>query len=264
MNRYIRYFFVFFVLIILAIPYNAWPESYFFAESKRVSRMIGSDFKDYYSLDNLGKVGMGLLFSGSIANTRADENFQDWVQDSVVSDDTNDFSKAVKDLGSWKQVTPIYLGIAASGYVFKHYGFMEVPGTWAGKTFRALFVGMPSILFWQFALGAGRPSDGEGSEWHPGEDNNSASGHTFTGAVPFLTAGKMADNVCLKSLFYIGSTFTGFSRINDNQHYVSQTLLGWWLAFLAVESVDKTDKQNIQVMPVPVQDGFGITVTYHF
>ena len=251
-------------MVIFMLPPNAWPDSSAFTESKRISHLIVSDFKDYYSLSNFGKVGIGLCFAGIIANTDADENIQDWVQDSVVDDDTDDFSKAVKNIGSWKRVTPVYLGFAASGYLFKNEGFMKGTGTWGGKTFRALLVGMPSILFWQFALGAGRPSDGGDSKWHPGEDNNSASGHTFTGAVPFITAAKMTDNLYLKSLCYVGSTFTGFSRINDNQHYVSQTVLGWWLGYLAVESIDKTDKSNFQIAPLPVRDGFGITAMYRF
>ena len=34
------------------------------------------------------------------------------------------------------------------------------------------------------------------------------------------------------------------TRINDNAHYLSQVWLGWWMAFLACESVNKTESQK--------------------
>lgn len=240
---------------------TASPPSGWFNDAKQT---VFSDFKNYYSLKNCGLLGVGLLAGGLMANTDMDENVQDWFQDDIVNEDTNDFSRAVKDLGRWKTMMPVYLGIMGIGKIFENTGVGSATGEFATDTFRGLLVGMPSVLLWQIVLGAPRPADGEGSEYDPFENNHSVSGHTFTGAVPFLTASKMTDNLFLKSFCYLGSTFTAFSRINDNQHYLSQTLLGWWFAYLAVESVHETDKKNMEILPLPVADGYGIMVSIHF
>jgi hypothetical protein len=72
-----------------------------------------------------------------------------------------------------------------------------------------------------------------------------------------LTAAKMTDNPFLKYPLYVGSTLTGLSRINDNKHYFSQAVLGWWIAFLAVNSV-----AGKKVVFAPSTDGIGILVYF--
>jgi hypothetical protein len=233
-------------------------------EAKKAGLAILSDFKEYYSLTTLCKTTIGMGVSGIIANTEADEDIQEWVQDDVRSEETDHFSKTVKELGNWQRVAPLYLALAASGTLFNGNGFMRETGGFGEKSFRALLVGMPAVLFWQFSLGASRPSDQKESRWHPGEDNNSVSGHAFTGAVPFLTAARMSGDPYLKSFLYLGSTATAFSRINDDQHYFSQAILGWWFAFLAVESVDRMNKNQITFSPMVIDDGFGIVGTFIF
>jgi len=40
------------------------------------------------------------------------------------------------------------------------------------------------------------------------------------------------------------SILPGLSKINDNKHYFSQVALGWYLAFLSCDVIDKTDSKN--------------------
>jgi len=56
----------------------------------------------------------------------------------------------------------------------------------------------------------------------------------------------------------------GLSRINDDEHYFSQVALGWWIAYLAADSVDKTDKLKVNITPCLIQDGAGVLVTVRF
>lgn len=252
------------LFLTLMVPCGLLAETADSPSLKCFHRSIASDFKHYYSFGNLGKMGWGLLAAGVLANTDADENIQDWVQDDVVNSDTDDFSRAVKEMGSWTTMTPLYLGLAALRWLPRQGPLTAGLSTWGERTFRGLLVGMPSVLFWQVASGASRPSDGGDSAWHPFEDNNGTSGHTYTGAVPFLTAARMTENLYIKSLCYLGSTFTAFSRINDNQHYTSQAVLGWWLAYLAVECIEKTELSSMQVMPMPLDDGVALMVIYKF
>ena len=115
------------------------------------------------------------------------------------------------------------------------------------------------------ALGASRPKEDD-SSWRPFNDNNGVSGHSFMGAVPFIAAARIARKPYLRYFFYLGSMLTGWSRINDNSHYLSQAALGWWMAYLATACGDKAEgeKGKVVIAPTPVADGVGFTVALRF
>ena len=117
----------------------------------------------------------------------------------------------------------------------------------------------------QGLLGSGRPSDtADNSYWHPFKNDNGVSGHAFVGAVPFITAAQMSDNIWEKGFFYACSAMPGWSRINDDAHYLSQVWLGWWMAYLACEAVNTTQKehQSFQIMPVVSPGMTGLSFVY--
>ncbi len=77
------------------------------------------------------------------------------------------------------------------------------------------------------------------------------------GAVPLLVAVRRTDNLLLKSVFLAGSGLAGFSRLNDDAHYLSQVLLGWSIACLAVQATEWTEQSQVQYRIVPLTiDGF--------
>jgi hypothetical protein len=99
------------------------------------------------------------------------------------------------------------------------------------------------MLALQQVIGASRPGEAEsGSHWEPFHDDNGVSGHSFMGAVPFITAAHMTKNPWLRGGLYLGSGMAGLSRINDNHHYASQAALGWWMAYLAARCVNPTER----------------------
>ena len=251
-------------IVFMVLGTSAQAEWRIVEGTRKVKDAVVSDFKAYYSLDVQVKAAIGMAVSGIIANTEVDENIQEWYQEDLRDEETDDVSKAVKELGDWQKATPLYLALAVSGALCNENRFMGGVGLFGERSFRALLAGMPSVLFWQLSLGAARPSDQEGSRWRPGEDNNSVSGHAFTGAVPFLTAASMTDNLCLKAIFFLGSSATAFSRINDDQHYLSQAILGWWFAFLAVGSVDRVASGPLTLSPMVSDDGGGVVATLLF
>ena len=64
-------------------------------------------------------------------------------------------------------------------------------------------------------------------------------------AVPFLTIARMnEENKPVKYLALLASTFTAWSRINDNAHYFSQAALGWYLAYESVDAVFDADEKT--------------------
>ena len=136
-------------------------------------------------------------------------------------------------------------------------------GEWGERSLRTLLVGGPPMLGLQYALGASRPDETkEKSEWQPFQDNNGVSGHAFMGAIPFLSAAKMTEDSYLKAAFYTASALPGLSRITDDDHYPSQVLLGWGIAYLASSAVDNTFElpENVEVFPILLSDGIGIGV----
>ena len=102
------------------------------------------------------------------------------------------------------------------------------------------------------------------SYWKPFHGSHGASGHAFMGAVPFLTLAGMTDDPLAKCFFYACSPWTGMTRINDNVHYLSQVWLGWWMAYLACEPVNKTEtrKGPLLIPPLCTPEMTGVGVIY--
>ena len=90
------------------------------------------------------------------------------------------------------------------------------------------------------------------------------SGHAFMGAIPFLSAAKMTEDPYLKATFYVASTLPGLSRITDDDHYPSQVLLGWWIAYLAASAVDEVNisRSHVSIFPMMIPDGAGVGIEF--
>jgi len=220
---------------------------------------IKNDFKNFYlSGDNLLRLGIGIGCAGLFANTSMDGDIQEFYQDNIRSDVTDDLSKILKIPGNIFITPPVLLG---TYLLFKD----SSTGEWAQKSLRAMAVGTPAGLLLQRVTGASRPSEGD-SKWRPFNDANGLSGHAFIGAIPFITAAKMNENPYMKGLLYGLSVLPGLSRINDNEHYFSQTALGWYLALLSCNAVEKTDmKKDTRFAIVPLSDrGVMITINRTF
>ena len=202
---------------------------------------VQDDYMNFYSWGNLGMLGGGFVVGGIIANSSIDGDINEWYTNDVKSADTDDISEVVKEFGNGLITLPLFIGAGALSAFSEDSAVCEVVGEWGQKSLRAVLVGAPPMLALSIVTGGSRPSDEEGdSKWQPFKDGNGVSGHSFMGAVPFITAAKMADDPGLKVLFYAGSALCGISRINDGDHYFSQSLLGWWIAYLSASSVDKT------------------------
>ena len=218
---------------------------------------FATDYKNFYSWNSLSKLALGIGYAGFYANTSFDQEIQNCYNDYIKSNATDNISKVFKPFGDGLITVPVYLMAILIGELEKDTPIGSTIGDWGQRCSRAILVGAPPVLLLQVVLGASRPEEGKGSHWHPFKDNNGVSGHSFMGSVPFLTAAKMTDNPFLKYPLYVGSTLTGLSRINDNKHYFSQAVLGWWIAFLAMNSVDGN-----KVVFAPSTDGIGILVYF--
>ena len=177
-----------------------------------------------------------------MANTTIDEKFQHWVQDDVRSSGSDDFASFWKTFGEGQLFIPAWAGLAVAGSMLEEWPVVGIAGEFGDRTTRSYLVGVPPMIFMQYCLGASRPGEtSHGSEWRPFEDSNGVSGHAFIGAVPFITAAQMSKNCCVKGCCYFMSTLPGWSRINDDSHYLSQVWMGWWMAYLSCRAVNKTE-----------------------
>ena len=186
------------------------------------------DYKKFYSGENLIKLGIAFSTGGIMANTPIDENIQDWYQIHARNSGTNELAKRFKIFGEGEYLLPITLLSAGIDYCITKHKKSSLIGTWGQLSARAYLVGGPALALSQRLTGASRPGETQqDSQWQPLNDDNGVSGHAFVGAIPFLTIARMLNShVLLKNLFYGISTFTAFSRINDNKHYFSQAALG--------------------------------------
>lgn len=228
---------------------------------------ILTDYRNFYSLGNLAALGVGLGAGAAMANTPTDEKLRDFWQENVRCASTDEYLEmfhAPKVFGEGIYTLPAYGGAILVGLAFEEGTFGRGFGEWGWRSLRTVAVGCPMMLSLQYVLGASRPNAESGSDWHPFQDVHGVSGHAFMGAVPLLTAAKMVESPFWKSAFYVGSTLPGLSRINDDAHYASQVVLGWWIAFLAANAVDRTvsEHANLSIGPVPTANGVGLGLVW--
>ncbi len=215
------------------------------ASDARLLDAIIGDFRQFYDLETITRLGGGLAVGSIAANSNFDEaahtHFQASVHD-ATSDEWNEILHSSKGLGDGFYALPVFATAWGLGAVFPENPLAITTATWGERSLRAFLVGGLPVYVLQLSTGASRPGESPaGSAWNPWQDDNGVSGHSFVSAIPFITAAKMTEDARLKVLFYAASTLGPLSRINDGDHYVSQAFLGWWIAYLAAEAVNESD-----------------------
>jgi hypothetical protein len=224
-----------------------------------------ADFQHYYGWQSTADLLLGIAGASVLANTSLDQDFQDWYRDEVQSEGTEDFAEAWRHSGDGRYIVPAFGLMVFVGRVCDHTRCGNVMYELGLRTERAYLVGTPSLLFFQFCLGGARPYESKyESRWRPFEECHGVSGHAFIGAVPLITAAKMTDDPFLKAVLYACSILPAWARIEHGGHYLSQSWLGWWTAYLACRAVDNTEQQyeHLTLTPVATPEMVGIGVVY--
>ncbi|MDR1958201.1 MAG: phosphatase PAP2 family protein [Planctomycetaceae bacterium] len=239
---------------------------------KNAFSRIVCDQRNFYCAENIFSFSAALGGHALISNTSLDRNFRDWYQDDVRSSGTDDVSRFFKVFGEGSLFIPTFCIASAVYRIGQESRWFRRPetvwGEFVSRSARSYIVGTPTILLGQYALGCSRPNDFQShhSAWRPFQDNNSISGHAFIGATPFLAAAQMTDRFWLKAALVTGSFLPGISRINDDAHYSSQVLLGWYLAYLSVRTVAITDgretNRNYLLFPIIASDNIGAGIVF--
>ncbi|MEQ9380091.1 MAG: phosphatase PAP2 family protein [Pirellulales bacterium] len=237
---------------------------------KEQGKGILEDYSQFYSMEGLTWLAAGVGVGALMANTAFDEHLiRHTFEENVVLAPTHEYAELLgrpKFFGEGLYTIPVFAIAALSEPLIEDLPLGEVTAEWGQRSFRTLLVGAPPMLALQVLTGASRPGESSStSYWKPLNDNNGVSGHSFMGAVPFLSAAMMSDNIWLKSGLYVASTLPGWSRVNDDDHYFSQAFLGWWLAFMAASAVDRSHdpERHHHYVVYPQGDGVVVGLEYN-
>jgi len=218
------------------------------------------DYQSFYTEERAFSLGIAFGLGGIVANTSADQSIRDWYQTNRRDSSTDNLSKVVKNFGEGKYMLPLAI-LAGTVNYFQPSSDIGVWGVYASRSY---LVGSPALLILQRVTGASRPNERDyNSKWNPFKDANGVSGHSFVGAVPFLTLANMyEDNLYIKYSAYAASFLTAWSRVNDDAHYISQAALGWFLAYESVNSVFQGDKayRKFSLTPQIGKERYGLSI----
>ncbi len=212
----------------------------------------GGHWRKNYGRRAFLKLGIALAGAGLLAFTGADEALEGFHSGTLRNSLTNRFSGVVKPagerfwFGNWALVASLDAWVRSNSF-----------SRWGRANFEAMVVGLPVLWTLQRGLGANRPSSDDGNpRWRPMKAANSASGHAFIAAVPWLTLARRHNLMPVKQGARVASMLTGWSRLNDRKHYVSQVVLGWTIAWNAVSAVadDEAEKSLLVRVSGPLEE----------
>ena len=167
---------------------------------------LASDQRNFYSRESLELLGGGLLAGGIIANTSLDDAFQRHLRASILgaeSDEWYDTFHASKELGNGVYILPVMASAWLGGEVLQRSGDGHIVARWGERSLRGFAVGAPPVMGLQLLTGGSRPGESQrGSNWETFQDNNGVSGHSFVGALPFITAAKLSEGRTEKMIWY--------------------------------------------------------------
>lgn len=227
-----------FIVLFVSVPPVFSKDTAAGSRLEFYSEAIKDDYAGFY-LDggNLLRLGAVLGVSGILANSSTDREVREYYQEDIRSGATDTVASGGRAVGDLFIMATLLLG--AELYFDRETTY----GQWASLSLRAFALGGPAGLVIQKTTGGGRPAEGD-SHWRAFDDNNGLSGHAFVGAVPLITAARMQGDLRLKVLLYAASVLPALSRINDDQHYASQAVAGWYLAYASACAVDKDDEKT--------------------
>ncbi len=241
-------------LLSLSLSLFLWSSTLMYAQevekSSSIWTTIGQDYSNFYA-DGDRWIRLGVAFGSMsvVANTSTDQNIRNWYQNNIRSQKTDNFAVYAKLFGEGKYMIPISLLASSINLIDDDSSI----GFWGARVARTYLVGSPALLVAQRLTSALRPSSptndpSQNSHWkhlNVAKAVNGVSGHAFMGSVPFMVIAKMySNNPYAKYGAYLASTLAAWSRVNDDKHYTSQIILGWYMAYESVDAVFNTDKKK--------------------
>ncbi|MGA2067093.1 MAG: hypothetical protein ABSG86_19095 [Thermoguttaceae bacterium] len=228
---------------------------------------ICGDYANYYSLPNAIKLAAGLGIAAGLSSSDLDGEIATWYQTRIRTPGTDRVANFVRPFGEGQYTIPVAAGLALlndTGWLDDRPVLSEL-GQWGDRVARAYLVGGPPMLAMQYLTGGSRPRDvGGHSSWQPFSASNGVSGDAFMSTCMFISAADMTEQPLGKGFFYACSFVVPWERIDLNAHFFSQAALGWWMAYLACDAVNSTEraKRHVTIVPLASPEMTGIGVMY--
>jgi hypothetical protein len=195
-------------------------------------RGTGSHWRRQYSRRSFLLLGAAVAGAGVVVYSGLDAAVSDWHEKKVRSGASNRVARVGYELGN-RPWFLVWLSVAAIDAWVRSGPFSR----WGRANFESMVVGLPILWTVQRVLGADRPSaDFPTPEWQPFRKDHAASGHAFIAAVPWLNGARAVGLHRWQPLLVAGSWLSGWSRLNDQKHYLSQVGLGWFIAWQAISA----------------------------
>jgi hypothetical protein len=201
-------------------------------------------YRRLYSRRNFLKLGVATAGAALMAYGGVDEAMDAWHSREVQRSRGFELTRVLNQFGE-----RLWFGYFALFAVADAFCSSNRLTRWGRRSFEAMVVGLPALWTTQRVLGASRPNEGLGPGFAPFEDDNAASGHAFIGSIPLLVAARQSDAPAPRALLYALSPWVGWARIHDRKHYLSQVLLGYGIAWEAVQVVDAAAKSESDLCP---------------
>ena len=217
-------------------------------------RDTGRHYKKHYCRRGFLRLGGAVAVAAALVYSGTDTAVDSWHASRIRSTGTDKTAHFFKIFGE-----RFWFGFWGSFMLLDSLIASTPLSRWGRRTFEAMVVGLPALWTTQRVLGASRPTDGEERPDHvpdpryrPFADDNSASGHAFIAAIPWLTLRRHSTVRPGRLAALAAALPTGWSRLNDRKHFFSQIVLGYTLAWQAVDTVgDVGDVGDIGAGPEP-------------
>ncbi len=197
-------------------------------------RRTGKDYRRLYTRRNVLRLAVAIGGAALLAYGGADEAVESWHHRRVQGPRSDRIAKTLHHFGERG-----WFGVWAAFALMDRFWASTPLSRWGRQSFAAMVVGLPTLWTVQRGLGGARPKDHtHGPRFRPFADDNAASGHCFIGAIPWLVAARRCGLTLPRVIATSISPAVGWSRINDHKHYLSQVILGYAIAWQAVDAVE--------------------------
>lgn len=237
-------------------------------EARRWYSDVVDDHRHHYDWPNLLYMAAASAGASLMLVWDVDDEFQEWYQREVRAEQTDDMASLVEPIGRIEYIVPVFAASACFRAICNEdTPILGVVGEWGLRSLRATAVGAPTVALLQRVLGTYRPDSGGDGEWRFWEKETGVSGHVFLSCTGFLTAADLCESDDAAAAWCFVSFLPVISRVNDEKHYLSQALIGWFLAWRSVRSVSKTEdvyRSRWAWEIVPRQEGLAVHLVTTF
>ncbi len=213
----------------------------------------------------------GLFVAGVGGLFAIDQDIQDWWQDDVRGDASDNLASAFEPFGHHKNALAGAAALAGFGMLIDNRK-AQATGLLAVQ---AILLTAPLVEGLKLAGGRHRPnnSPNDAHDWEgPGfsqAQKSFASGHAayaFTTAT--VIANQYKDNWLVPVGAYSVAGLTALSRVNDNKHWVSDVVvgaaLGWAMGTVVTHFSPFNEDNRLTFIPMRQNDAQGVLVGYKF